>query len=346
MTEAPKLYLVRAGTDGEDEDLAFEHNVAVLDYREIPAVDVDGGFDAFAGTLDDILPDTKPRTRAMHARQVWAFAASMEKDDLVVLPRKHTKQIAIGRVAGPYRFTEVAAEARHARPVQWLRSDIPRTAFGEDLLRSFGVSLTVCEVSRNNAAPRVAAILEGKSDPGPSADHEPASTVDPVDAVPADLVQQAEDQIVAHIQKRFAGHALTTLVNGVLTAEGWVTKVSPPGPEGGVDILAGRGSLGLDSPRLCVQVNPEPVPADLTEYRNLLGTMQIFRANQGLLVCWGGFDRLVQREAMQGHFTVRLWDSSDLVGAVYRNYERLPAEIQAELPLQRIWMLVPENGSR
>ena len=48
-------------------------------------------------------------------------------------------------------------------------------------------------------------------------------------------------------------------------------------------------------------------------------------------------------EARQGHFTVRLWDSRDLVEAIYRNYELLPAEIQAELPLKRAWMLVHEE---
>ena len=40
---------------------------------------------------------------------------------------------------------------------------------------------------------------------------------------------------------------------------------------------------------------------------------------------------------------VRLWESRDLVGAIYRNYERLPAEIQAELPLKQVWMLVTEE---
>jgi restriction system protein len=39
-----------------------------------------------------------------------------------------------------------------------------------------------------------------------------------------------------------------------------------------------------------------------------------------------------------------LWDSSDLVESIYRTYERLPAEIQAELPLKRVWMLVPEEA--
>ena len=54
-------------------------------------------------------------------------------------------------------------------------------------------------------------------------------------------------------------------------AEGWVTKFSPPGADGGVDILAGRGSLGLEAPRLCVQVKSQPSPADVTIYRTPLG---------------------------------------------------------------------------
>jgi restriction system protein len=71
--------------------------------------------------------------------------------------------------------------------------------------------------------------------------------------------------------------------------------------------------------------------------------MQTYKAEQGLLVCWGGFNKVVLAEAKQGHFTVRLWDSSDVVEAVYRTYEHLPAEIQADLPLKRVWMLVPED---
>ena len=71
--------------------------------------------------------------------------------------------------------------------------------------------------------------------------------------------------------------------------------------------------------------------------------MQSYKAEQGLLVCWGGFNKVVLNEAKQSHFTVRLWESRDLVEAVYRTYERLPAEIQAELPLKRVWMLVQEG---
>ena len=71
--------------------------------------------------------------------------------------------------------------------------------------------------------------------------------------------------------------------------------------------------------------------------------MQTFKAEQGLLVCWGGFNKVVLQESKQSHFIVRLWDSSDLVEAIYRNYNSLPPEIQAELPLKRVWMLVAED---
>ncbi len=348
MKEAPKLYLVRAGRNGEDEDLALGNSLAIIGFRDIPALDGLQDYDAVAKRVSDAFPDAKPKQLGNFAGQLWAFAVAMQEGDLVVLPRKLTSQIAIGRVSGPYAFREVNSEPRHTRPVQWLKTDIPRTTFGQDLLHSFGAFMTVCNVSRNDAARRVAAVLEGKPDPGlamPAGTKvkESPATEDQAEAMP-DLVQMAHDQIVARIQSRFSGHALTRLVDAVLQVEGWVTKVSPPGPDGGVDILAGRGSLGLDGPRLCVQVKSQQSSADVTVYRTLQGVMQTFNAEQGLLVCWGGFTRAVLQESKQGHFTVRLWESSDLVGAIYRNYDRLPAEIQAELPLKQVWMLVSEES--
>ena len=39
---------------------------------------------------------------------------------------------------------------------------------------------------------------------------------------------------------------------------------------------------------------------------------------------------------------MRLWDRSDLVKAIYQTYDRLPKEIRAKLPLQQVWMLLPD----
>lgn len=349
MSSQQKVYLARGGRHGQDEEAALEQDLSIVGFKEVPSLEGAESYEDVFELVASANEGAKTRKIGNLAGQLWAFAIAMEEGDLVVMPRKGTSQIAIGRVVGPYRFQLVGGEMRHTRPVEWVRPDVPRTAFEQDLLYSFGAFMTVCNITRNDAERRVAVVMGGKGDPGPSVSIK-AATSGGANSTPAagdeppDLGQVAHDQIVATIQARFAGHALAALVNAVLNADGWVTKVSPPGPDGGVDILGGRGPLGLDHPRLCVQVKSQPTPADVTTYRTLLGTMQTFKADQGLLVCWGGFNKVVHAESKQGHFAIRFWDSGDLVGAVYRTYDSLPAEIQADLPLKQVWVLVPEDA--
>jgi len=51
----------------------------------------------------------------------------------------------------------------------------------------------------------------------------------------------------------------------------------------------------------------------------------------------------VQTEARVSFFSVRLWGAEELVETLLRNDDRLPEELQAELPLTRIWALVLEE---
>src|SRR5262249_26428771 len=154
---------------------------------------------------------------------------------------------------------------------------------------------------------------------------------------------KARDELLTFIQRKFSRHQLADLVNAVLQADGYITRVSPPGPDGGVDILAGSGPMGFGEPRLCVQVKSSPSPADVTVLRALLGILKNFGANQGLLVSWGGFTSAVHQEARQSFFSLRLWDAGDLLEAIFKNYDRFPQELRTELPLKRIWALVSEE---
>lgn len=72
--------------------------------------------------------------------------------------------------------------------------------------------------------------------------------------------------------------------------------------------------------------------------------MATFKADQGLLMSWGGFNSPVIKEARQSFFSVRLWDADDLVEALLKNYDRIPEDLKSELPLKRIWALVPEES--
>lgn len=158
---------------------------------------------------------------------------------------------------------------------------------------------------------------------------------------------QANDLVILPLKKRsairFKGHDLERLVSDVLRAMGYQTQLPPQGADAGVDVIAGRGSMGFDPPRLCVQVKSGTEPIDVRVLHELQGVMKNFGAEQGLLVSWGGFKSSVINEARKSYFSVRLWTADDLVDAILDNYERLPDTLQAELPLKRIWTLVQEE---
>ena len=128
----------------------------------------------------------------------------------------------------------------------------------------------------------------------------------------------------------------------VLQTEGFITQVAPPGPDGGIDVFAGRGPLGLDSPRLIVQVKSGASAVDVKVVRELNGVLSAQNADQGLLVAWGGVTKPARQEMRSQIFRVRVWDADQLVNALLRNYDNLSDELRADLPLKRVWTLVEE----
>jgi len=337
------VWLVRAGRNGEHENFAIENKQAVIGWDELPDLAQVDSRDKLSDLMQQGYPDKGKGAIANFVGQVWAFRMCIERADLIVLPLKTRSMIAIGKCVGEYKYQPAnPVGARHTCPVEWLREDIPRDAFGQDLLYSFGAFMTVCQVKRNNAEQRIRAVFEGREDPvgsGPGETEDVSNEISPV----LDLEQYAADQIRQFISRKFKAHELAQLVSQILHAEGYQLEVSPPGPDGGVDIVAGRGPMGFDAPRLCVQVKSTTSPADVKVFRELRGVMEDRGADQGLLVSWGGFTREAIKEARRQFFRLRLWDASTLVGKVLTNYEKLNEELRAELPLKRIWALVLEE---
>lgn len=335
------IWLVRAGKHGEREEEALAQNLAIIGWEDLADLSTVDTRDELAEMVRSTYPAVGQNTATNWIGQLWAFRERIQLDDLIVLPLKRQSAIAIGRCAGAYRYRQ-DTDAHHVRPVQWLRTDIPRLAFDQDILYSLGAFLTVCQITRNNAEERIRAVLENR---GPGIPIESSETAQTEVNAPIDLEQVAYDQLRTFIEQQFKGHGMERLVAGVLQATGYITDISPPGPDGGVDIIAGRGSLGFEGPRLCVQVKSSINPVGVEVLRSLHGTMKTFGADQGLLVSWGGFKRTVHSEAKSQFFTIRLWDDNQLIQSVFDNYDKLSPEIQAMLPLKKIWILVREENT-
>jgi restriction system protein len=336
------LWLVRAGSSGEGEDFALTNKVVGIGWPELGDLTEVRTLESIKKRLEEQHPDAKPQTLANWAGQVDAFTHRIKEGDLVALPLKTAPAVAFGRVIGGYHYDPRApGPVIHQRPVEWIREDLPRSLIDQDLLYSLGSIMTVCRIKRNNAEQRIEALLAGK----PAAEHmEPhiPNDEDDEDAT-VDFGRLSRDQISKRIAERFQGHDLARLVGEILRAEGFVADVSPPGPDGGVDILAGQGSMGFDGAMLAVQVKSGSQVVDAPTLRELQGVMTNFGATRGLIVSWGGFNQVARRDARRLFFQIRLWDSDALVDKITEVYERLPGDIQAELPLRRIWTLVPDE---
>ena len=337
-----KVWLVRAGKWGQDEELALEKGLAVIGWYEMPDMSKADTPEKMYDLCRKVYPGSSEARIRNFVSQLYSFVHRIERGDIVALPRKSNGTIALAKVTGPYQYRENLGEVHHVHPVEWIRTDVPRSEFAQDLLYSLGAFMTVGRIQRNNAEARFARILKGEKDPGLEAQAETIEEVSTGEGA-TDVADIARSQILSHIEANFKGHELSRLVEAVLKAEGYTTHLSSPGPDGGVDILAGRGALGFESPRLCVQVKSSTSQADVGILRTLQGTMQTFKADQGLLVSWSGFNSVVQREARLSFFAVRLWNANHLVDAVLANYDKFPEELQSQLPLKRIWALVLEE---
>jgi restriction system protein len=338
------VWLVRAGKSGESEDLALKSDCAVIGWDELPDLAQFTDREQVRALMQQAFPEADQYAIGGYTGQVWAFRARIMQGDLVVLPLKTQPFVAIGEVIGPYSYRPDNPDgAHHVRPVHWQKMDIPRAAFGQDLLYSLGAAMTVCQISRHNAEERIKAILATGADPQADTYVQSEDEADEGGA-PPDIEQYAREQIRQFIGRRFKTHDLAYLVDALLHAQGYQTKVSPPGPDGGVDIIAGRGPLGFDAPRLCVQVKSSPAAQDVHAVREFQAVLLNFKADQGLFVSWGGYTKEALKLSDQLYFQLRLWDDSHLISALLENYEKLPEDTKAQLPLKPLWMLVPEES--
>lgn len=340
------LWLVRAGKYGEHEQKFIDDKRVYQTFNDIAGDNLTGldSFEAIKQFMQQKHPDESNRKVGNWAGQVSAFAVGMKTGDWVVVPSKAAATIAIGEVTGPYAFDPNAETLyRHSRPIKWLNTQVPRTAFDQDLLYSFGSVLTVCEIRRNDAEKRVRSMSLNAWHSAavtattlPQSNGVPAETVDDAEV---DLDQLARDSIAKLIIQKFMGHGMARLVDAVLKAQGFTTHLSPPGADRGIDILAGGGPFGFDRPRICVQVKSGDAMADRPEFTQLIGAMQNVNADQGLFVSWSGFKPTVLRDLPSQFFKVRVWTQTDLIEQLLDNYDKLDADIKAELPLKRIWTI-------
>jgi restriction system protein len=353
-----KYWVIRTGRSGERNEWCFANNYAGGGWQELPNLSGITDREALRAIINEGFEGATKAQISNWTGQIFALTNRIEVGDWIVLPIRSTYQVAFGKVTGGYSYlaNESDPTRRHVLHVEWNKSFVPKSAFKQDLLFQLGAATTIFAVENNDAAYRLDYIKEHGIDPGSRSQfkqdkplaagtNDSGSTEDLVteDAV-VDLDIAAQEAVGRLVQENFAGHGLSKLITALLEAEGFVCRMSPEGADGGVDILAARGMLGTESPKLVVQVKSQMSPVGTEVIAQVLGVMDKFKAEQALLVALGGTTQQAKRDHYYEWFRLRVWELQDVLDAIYKNYDVLPDDVQAKLPLKQIWIPFSESN--
>jgi restriction system protein len=249
--------------------------------------------------------------------------------DNVVWRPKGTAVIHLGEVTGPYVFDPaVEPEYPNRRPVKWLRK-VPVTAVTQGALSELGSALTFFGLK--NFTDEWSALLVAKGD---------SPVVDDPDEIVAAVTEASEQVTRDFVRKRLArdlkGHPFSQFVAAVIRTMGYRTIVSPPGADGGVDIVAHKDELGFVPPVIRVQVKSTEGTISGPTVAELQGNLAA--SEFGLFVTMGTFTAQARSKA-NAH--MRLVDGERFINLVLAHYEDIEPAYQRQLPLRR--MYVPQT---
>lgn len=132
------------------------------------------------------------------------------------------------------------------------------------------------------------------------------------------------------------GGQMQDLVAGILRAMGYRTIVSQPGTDRGVDVFASPDGLGLQEPRIFVEVKHRDQTRMGAEHvRAFLGGRK--PGDKCLYVSTGSFTKEARYEAERSSVPTTLLGLQDLRKLLVENYEKLDAETRALVPLKRLY---------
>jgi len=129
------------------------------------------------------------------------------------------------------------------------------------------------------------------------------------------------------------------LVAGLFKGMGYhVTWIAPPGPDRGIDIIAHRDPLGLEEPRVKVQVKRRGDKINVDGVRAFIAVLAV--GDVGVFVSAGGFTRDAEYEARsQETRRIMLVDLKRLFDLWVEHYDQIPEPQQRLLSLRPVYFL-------
>ena len=327
------MWMVRAGVEG----YLFEE----FKNKKVVAMGLTGLGSVNKLTREEIIskigalhPNWRKMRVAIWAGQMYRFSAEMKTGDRILTYDPARRMYLVGSVTGKYSEQEdLISDHPSVRKVSWDDKEILRDELQVATKNSLGAISTLFLLA-DEAAADVERALLGASMPDP-ADSETDQEIEE-----ENIFQDMEVRAFEFAKDRVARldwEEMQHLVAGLLRAMGYKTRVSPRGPDRGKDIIASPDGLGLENPRIVVEVKHQRTTSiGAPDIRSFLGGRQPHEI--GLYVSTGGFTKEAHLEAERAAIPLTLVDLDYLVRSVLEHYEKMDVEAQRLLALKKLYL--------
>lgn len=322
-------WMIRAGGGGRIfED--FEKGIVAVGWKPMGDLSNLDSREKMAAAHVEAFPESKRRNRHNSIAMVHKFRNVMKTGDVVLTYDPQSRTYLVGEIKGDYVFDPKTVPGYpQTRKVSWL-GKLSRDDLTEKARNSLGSAQTLFKL-KDYVLDELFAALTGK--PNETVDLDEADE-DEVASTKEDTVNRSKELIKDKIIALDADE-MEELAAALIRAMGFRARVTPKGPDRGVDVVASPDGLGLQEPRIKCEVKHRGGSIGAGLIRGFIGALRA--GDKGIYISTGGFSREARYEAERANIPITLVDIDTLAELVVDYYENFDLEGKALIPLVRIY---------
>ena len=330
MSESLRLWMVRAGRGASYIDDFIEGSFVSIG---CDLQDEIGGLSKaeIEARLRAVHPHQSPGAIAVWAAQILRFHGEIKEGQSVTTYDPGRRLYYLGQIKSAVE--KISHPLSRSRRVEWQRK-VHRDSLSVTARNSLGSISALFLVPAEVAGEMVrlaVPLAQEEVTPAPERPAEPLDEKAQLDEVVLKAAEFIEDRI-----SLLDWDEMQELVAGLLEAMGYRTTVSARGPDRGVDIFASPDGLGLQEPRIFVEVKHRPGTAiGAPDLRSFLGGRRA--GDRCLYVSTGGFTREAFYEAERSSIPITLLSLPALRKLLVEQYPRIDPTVAKLVPLERIY---------
>ncbi|MES2824970.1 MAG: restriction endonuclease [Pseudomonadota bacterium] len=324
----PNAWMIRAGRGGMYSE-EFEKGFVAIGWGDLGDLNRYRSTGEIRAKYIELYGNDKPSRTANAVAIILKFRDQIKKDDFMLSYNGETREYLFGRDKGEYCYKEnVVGSFPQLRTVDWI-AKVSRDKLSQKARNSLGSVLTMFSVN-TEIVEEIQAILAGTTVIALKQE----DILEDVAELKDETVERSHELIKDRIVS-LSPDKMEDLTASILRAMGYKAKVSPKGPDRGVDVIASPDGLGLTRPRIKAEVKHRSGAMGSQAIRSFIGALR--DGDSGLFISTGGFSKEARYEAERSTFPLTLIDLDDLAGLIVSHYENFDLEGRALVPLVRIY---------